>query len=150
MKLAFYRGTSPLSLLIKARTNGEFSHVEYLFSDGALFSSVIEDSGTRFTNSDDLTAHPKLWEVVDVGAVLNETALRAWCESKVGEKYGFVGDICLFLNIRDFDARHPFCSQVVLAGAQAQGVWKFTDPTRTTPEELYLIASACAEMRAAA
>lgn len=138
VKIAFDDGEDLLDLIIKARTNSEYSHCEFLFSDGMMWSSVV-GKGTRFATFS-ATVTDNRWTIVDVGTVLDEPQLRAWCEAHVGEKYGIVGDFCFLWDVPDFEIAKPFCSQALAEAARAQGVWTFLNPSETTPGDLYLVA----------
>lgn len=88
MQLAFYRGRGRfVDWLIKYWTQGRFSHVEVVFSDGMCYSSSPRDGGVRFKKID---LKDEKWDVLEVD-VGDETVVREWCKTQVGKGYDFLG-----------------------------------------------------------
>lgn len=155
MKLAFHHGgKSALDDLIRFRTNSPngagihagATHVSYLFQSGDLFSSDIATHGTAFTDGSELK-DAEHWQIVDLGDIVDEDLLREWCISHDHLSYGFVGDLCFLCDLKDFLPCRPFCSQVIVSGFQAQGVWTFLDPTESSPRQIQLMALAIQELQ---
>ena len=145
MKLAFYRGAKQFveeMILLRTGPGAEYCHVELLFADGTTFSSDLASGGTRFTDGASLRLHPERWTTVELGP-MDEAALRAWCSTRLGEKYGMVGCMCFLLDLPDVQAGHPFCSQVCVEALQeTQHIFGFLKPTATSPQELAFAAFA--------
>jgi hypothetical protein len=128
---AFFKGTSPglgaiLDWAIHEQTDGIYSHVELVFSDGRSASSV-GGAGVRFTtpgsiNFDDATR----WDLVDLTG-LDETAAIAWFTANAGKGYDYWGDARFVVGLLRPDTKDDFCSE---ACADALGFiegWRF-DP----------------------
>ena len=89
--------------------------MELLFSDGTCFSSSYLDGGTRFKKID---LKPGRWRRVAVrlNGPVQETALRAWCEERIGREYDWLGIIGFALPGRIQDSGKCYCSEVCAAG----------------------------------
>lgn len=152
MRLAFYRGpVSILGKIIEWRTNGTHCHVELVFEDGTTFSSFIngvldlDKPAVRYSTLATIQGKsPQDWDIVDLGPQ-DEAKAHAACAQYLGQRYDALGLADFFADIHDDDRTRKFCSCVVTLALQAIGLFPFLTATKTSPEELWAVASAYAE-----
>lgn len=163
IQLAFYRGSGNwFDKLVKARTNGERTHVELVFSPetepqrargyGLSFSSSQWDGGSRFKDIEyDLTK----WDMVPVNTVSGgaypsaafESAVRAWCAAHAGLKYDWRGILGFMVGKHDPGAKDRwFCSEICTAALQQGNVFTNLEPSETSPQSLWIAAKARQEV----
>lgn len=139
MKLAFYqaRGTW-VDRVIRWRTNGPYSHVELVFSDGVSFSAKPRE-GVRFTSLIQWIAGD--WFFVEIPAAYNEPLVRRWAERQLGKRYGYWELARFLFPFLPVLAGEKFCSQVCLnALKQTVREWGAIDPADVGPSKLALLA----------
>lgn len=141
---AFYKGTSSglfgvFDKLDHAWENGQYSHVELVFSDGVNASSVL-DGGVRFEQPGvEKFSDPTQWSLVEC-SMFDEATARAWFTANQGKKYDVWGDAHFVVGfIKQSDNRY-FCSEAV---ATALG---FTEGWRFDPNALYVTLARIHEM----
>ena len=138
MHLAFYKGNGGIfSRLIRRRTNGIYSHVEIVFSNGECFSSHEKDGGTRFAKFDLL---PQDWDLVKLPDWIDESKVRAWCENEKGKPYDWRAIVRFTFGIKMFNNDNWFCSEICCAAFQPQGLFSKLDPSATSPQDLWIAA----------
>lgn len=130
-RAAFFKGTSPglgavVDWAIKLQTEGSFSHVELVFSDGRSASSV-SGAGVRFTqpgtiNFNDATQ----WELIDLSG-LDEQSAIAWFTKNEGKGYDFLGDAHFVVGLIHHDSQDDFCSEACAYAMGFEQGWRF-DP----------------------
>lgn len=93
ISLAFKRGSGGLSDVIKARTGGEFSHVELWLGgpqSAAMCYSSREPVGTGFATLDLTDA--AIWKIVPIPATADQERNAYWfCLGDSGRPYDFIG-----------------------------------------------------------
>ncbi len=103
---------------------GKYVHVEFIFSDGACCSSSGriglngKPQGVRFAYLNLKLDH---WDIFECPLSEGlESKLRAWCESKVGRLYDFLG----IIGFRMFGVQDPdkdYCSEFLNHGLASIG-----------------------------
>lgn len=123
VRLAFYKGTSFTSKLIKWFTRGEYSHVGILFQDGTVIEAW-EPNGVRLSKSLGEVHEPGT--VVDIYGLADEVNFDCqreayyWVQGELGKPYDWAG-IFQFLTKGDRsrqECNHPekwFCSEISMA-----------------------------------
>lgn len=147
MQLAFKQnGTGFVSWMIRRRTNGKFSHVELVFSDGLSFSAHEFEGGTRFKRIK-YEAEPNFWELVPVRGIDSEQEahIRLWCEEQTGKGYDFRGIIRFFLGMKRDTNNTWYCSEVCLAALKVAGKFLHV-PDDASPQTLWIAARTAADL----
>jgi len=138
MRLAFYQAKGGfINRAIRWRTNGPFSHVELVFSDGVSFSAHAKE-GVRFTSL--INWAPGDWFYVAIPARYPEAAVRKWCSLQTGKRYGYWEIMRFLIPFLPPVAGEKFCSQVCTNALKHAGLWKDVDPVDVGPSELALMA----------
>ena len=123
MKLAFYRGKSIISRLIRWKTRGKYSHVAVMFDNGRILEAWQGTNSVRWINdlSDGHTPGTKV-DIYDIDTLLMEDAAFKFAEKQIGKEYGY-RTIAKFLTNTSGDNREAWiCSEIALAVAIAGGV----------------------------
>lgn len=130
-KAAFFKGTTPgltavIDWAIHTGTEGKYSHVELVFSDGRSGSS-IPGAGVRFStpgsiNFDDSTQ----WDLLDLTG-LDEAAAIACFNTNLGHGYDYAGDAHFAIDLIHHDANDDFCSEICGYATGFEEAWRF-DP----------------------
>jgi len=133
-RIAFYKGTRPgipgvYNYAVRAWTQGPYSHVELIFSDGLAGSSSFEDGGVRFKP---IQFDPARWDIIELPAEW-EAYARAYFEkrAKAGMKYDVRGNVHFVIGFVKGSDDREFCSEA------AAGALRFIDPWRYHPNTLY-------------
>jgi uncharacterized protein YycO len=131
MKAAFFKGRSSgimglFDIADHAWMEGEFSHVELLFSDGRSASSVA-GSGVRFTapGSIDFT-DPTQWELVDCSSLDEQAAIDCF-NKNLGNGYDYRGDAHFVIGFIQHDSKDDLCSEICAYATGFEQAWRF-DP----------------------
>jgi uncharacterized protein YycO len=122
MKLAFYKGKSITSRLIRWKTRGEYSHVAVIFDDGRVLEAWQGTNSVRWIKSLS-DGHTPGTEVVifDIDAPVNEEAALKFAESQIDKPYGY-RTILKFLTNTSGDNKDAWiCSEIALAICIAGG-----------------------------
>jgi len=123
MKLAFYKGTSLVSRLIRWKTRGKYSHVAVIFNNGKILEAWQGTNSVRWISSlsDGHTPGTKV-DIFDIDTLLMEGAAEKFAKSQVGKEYGY-RTILKFLSNTSGDNKDEWiCSEIALAIAIAGGV----------------------------
>lgn len=147
MKFAFYKGGQAIiSRIIRRRTNGEYSHVELVFSDGTSFSSHEAEGGVRFKRID-YEKEAKDWTLIELPFIApsGEEEIRKWCELKAGKRYDWRAIARFAFGIKMFENDFWFCSEITLAAVQIKKQFAWMVPAATSPQTLYIAARAAIE-----
>jgi hypothetical protein len=136
--LLFYKGTKAENpdttiwdRVICLVTGSRFSHIELsVRSYGTVhdcYSSSTRDNGVRFARIDISSDH---WVQVPISKAVDIT----WLNTKLGQKYDYIGLIGSVLNVNWFYSKRKwFCSELIAA---ALGL---SDPEFYTPEDLFKV-----------
>lgn len=134
MQLWFYQAKygNSLDKLIAFWTQGPFSHVELVFSNGDCLSSSVRDGGVRFKQIP-LT---EKWIVIDLGGDDREAAIRDWATKEVGKKYYYWGTICVALGIpSQHSSGKWYCSELI---SYIMNSYQFAKmPVNLSPNDIY-------------
>jgi uncharacterized protein YycO len=124
MLIALFKGSGPVSWLIKKQTRSPYSHAALILSDGRCLEAWHNPSGVRVGPMDVL--HPKanadFFRVVLPDSMDRE--LERWALSQVGKKYDYTS-VLRFVTRRQETRRSTgrwFCSELVFAGYHRMGV----------------------------
>lgn len=123
MKLAFYKGTSLISRLIRWKTRGEYSHVAVMFDDGRILEAWQGTNSVRWITSlsNGHTEGTKV-DIFDIDTLLMEDAALKFAKAQIGKPYGY-RTIFKFLTNTSGDNKNAWiCSEIALATAIAGGV----------------------------
>lgn len=115
LRVAFYKGKGKLvDRIIRLVTNGKYSHCEFLFPDGRMFSAdAWSKSQVRFTTDYNLDN----WDIVRIDISTEQMAkLLKWCEFKSDSKYDWLGVIRFVIPFIPQDPDKWFCSELCAAG----------------------------------
>lgn len=123
MKLAFYKGKSIISRLIRWKTRGEYSHVAVMFDDGRILEAWQGTNSVRWIKSlsDGHTAGTVV-DIYDIDALVMEDAALKFAESQIGKQYGYRTILKFLSNTSGDDKDEWICSEIALAIAIAGGV----------------------------
>lgn len=132
MKAAFYYACygNTWDRVVSMGTNGPFSHVELVFSNGQWFSSSPRDGGVRFKRIIPFINH---WVFVDVSR-FDEDEMYKRAQKYIGRKYDWVGVLPppgIFMPGRSF------CSDVVTLVLRGGGWKEKTWSKAINPNKLY-------------
>lgn len=149
MQIAFYKGKgSWVSWCIRKRTNGCYSHVEAVFSDGRSFSSHETEGGVRFKDID-YVKDAADWDLFEFDvSPEDEAVMRKWAEIKAGKRYDFRAIARYLLGMEMPENDRLFCSETMVDMAHQIGRLKFLKASATSPVALWIAFSAMAEDRA--
>lgn len=141
MQIAFYKGEGRLfDKLIRWWTGGKYSHCELVFSDNTWFSADAWENKVRYTSFDYNVTN---WDFVTL--TLNskeELGVRAWCDSKVGKKYDWLGVVlCQVLKVGIENPDRYWCSEVCARALQWVGKLPQVKATSLSPEGLHKVLS---------
>lgn len=131
-RIAFYKTVPPgwrglYNRLIRWWDQSPYSHVELIFSDGAMASSSWMDGGVRIKTG--VVPTPGHWDIFDLPPEL-EPAARAWFEQHKGQPYDLWTQLHFVWGpIRD-DRSSWFCSEA------CAGALGFSEPWRFSPGAL--------------
>lgn len=122
--------------MIRMWTRGPYSHVEFMFSDGAWFGSSPREGGCRYSN---IALDTSKWDFVKIDVTEEqEKVIRAWCNNQNGKGYDWTG---IFLSqIFTFNVDDPkkwFCSELCTAGLKLIGRFEKVVPESVHPNKLY-------------
>jgi len=128
---AFFKGHSAgimglFDIADHAWMEGEFSHVELVFSDGRS-ASAVAGVGVRFTapGSIDFTDTTQ-WELVDL-SMLDEQAAIDCFDKNLGKGYSYRGDLHFIIGFVEHDKNDDFCSEICAYATGFEQAWRF-DP----------------------
>ncbi len=132
---AFYKGTRPgipglYNRLVRAWEQGNYSHVELVFSDGMCASASFEDKGVRFKK---IAMDPERWDLVLLPKHL-ELGARLWFIQRAGKvKYDLLGQLRFLIMPISVgnNLRRVWCSEAVAAALEIPNPW------RLGPNSLY-------------
>jgi uncharacterized protein YycO len=142
MKLAFYKGTSWVSKLIRWQTRGKYSHVGVLMDDGGIFEAW-HVGGMRYNGTMSI-AHGAGTEVdiYDVPGMTSKEKrdVEQFLARECGKGYDFRG-VARFISHRNDETPAEkdrwFCSEVVMAAFCYAGLRLLnTAPFMVSPEVL--------------
>jgi uncharacterized protein YycO len=131
MKAAFFKGHSTgiagiFDIADHLWMEGDYSHVELVFSDGRSASSVLSN-GVRFTTPGSIDfSDATQWDLLDLPGV-DEAAAIAWFNAHAGEPYDVTGDLHFILGFISHEDGHKFCSFACGAACRFEQAWRF-DP----------------------
>lgn len=136
-RVAFYKGTRPgipgvYNRAVRAWTQGPYSHVELVFSDGWSASSSFEDGGVRFKRID---YAPARWDFIELPAEWEPYALEYFEQRNHKVRYDLVGNLHFVIGLVGHSAPREFCSESVA------GALRFEQPWRYHPNTLYSAVS---------
>lgn len=123
---AFYKSTRPglqglYNIVVRAVTQGKYSHCELIFSDGLAASASFLDGGVRFKRID---FDPEHWDFIELPAHL-ESVARAWFELNEGKGYDILGNIrFLFFPVPEQRDKY-MCSESIGSSVGLIEAWRF-------------------------
>jgi uncharacterized protein YycO len=123
MKLAFYRGKSIVSKLIRWKTRGVYSHVAVMFDNGKILEAWQGTDSVRWIDS--LANGHRAGTLIDiytVDAPIDEERAFRFAESQIGKEYGYRTIAKFLTNTSGDDPDEWICSEIALAVAAAGGV----------------------------
>lgn len=132
----FYKGTRPgtagiYNRLVRARGDGNYSHVELGFSNGVAASSSFEDKGTRFKTIDFSDGN---WDYVDLPAAWEPFAYKWFTQAvKINRGYDLMGNVHIALGFVPNSKDKFFCSEAVGAAL------RIDEAFRLEPNALYVV-----------
>lgn len=90
MKVAFYKGKSLTSKLIKWKTRGPYSHASIIFGNGDILEAWESTNSVRYIKnlSDGHTPGTEV-DIFDITLPVDETAARAFADAQLGKKYEY-------------------------------------------------------------
>jgi len=123
MRLAFYKGKSLVSRLIRWKTRGKYSHVAIMFDDGRILEAWHAPSSVRWIKSlcDGHTAETPV-DIFTITPDLDEVAAIEFAQRQVGKEYGFLKILKFLTNTSGDNPDTRICSEIALAVARAGGV----------------------------
>lgn len=134
--------------LIKMKTVGDITHVEFVFPDKVTsFSADENDGGCRFR--DDLPfTNEKIWKLFPIELTdeqLNE--VQKWCQLKAGKSYDKWGVIKFYIGrVSDKEDKYLFCSEAVGRIMHLIGRWKWKNPAALSPLTIHDMMMALQEV----
>jgi uncharacterized protein YycO len=117
VKLAFYKGTSWVSLAIRWQTRGRYSHVGVVTPDGKIIESwhrggVLKNASLGMRH--DPQTEVDIYSVTGLNRMQNASVLE-FMENQLGKKYDFLS-VARFISRREVDDQEKwFCSELVMA-----------------------------------
>lgn len=118
------------------RLNGSwryrYSHCEFVFSDGQMFSSSGRDKAVRFKPF----PGGEHWHVVDLPTI-NESAIRAGCYKYVGKDYDYLGALGYVLPWKMENPNELFCSELLSSVMLDKGISLGYSPFEIGPQKFY-------------
>ena len=118
------------------RLNGtwkyRYSHCEFVFSDGQMFSSSGRDKAVRFKPFPG-GSH---WHVVNLPDV-DESSVRAGCLKYVDKKYDYLGALGYLFPFTMENHDKLFCSEVLASVLLDKGISLGLKPSDIGPQKLY-------------
>ena len=147
MRVAFYKSsvggisdkvvawwTSPFSDKFNGEWKTGYSHVEFVFHDGLMFSASPVAGKCRFAEFSGSSS----WDVVTINMEpLVEDTVRSFCKNLEGLKYDYLGILGFVFGNPDSGDRW-FCSEVVSAGLKIVGELPYeVTPSTISPNKLY-------------
>lgn len=114
MILAFYKGKSIVSKLIRWFTRGDYSHVAVMFNDGFIVEAWHNPSKVRTISH--LGEGHEVGTVVDLYEVhlKDEYAARLECVKSLGLKYDFLGVLGFVARWTKGSKSKLFCSELAM------------------------------------
>ena len=136
MKVAFFKGTGIIDLLIRFYTFSKYSHCELLFNDGSWFG--CKPNGDTKTNYRSRIINDK-WDFIELNITLEEEKkIKIWCDNEVGCSYDWKG---IFLSqILPFGEQSRdkwFCSEICVEALQVIGKLLGITSWKISPGKLY-------------
>mgnify|MGYP003388997292 CR=1 FL=1 len=123
MQLAFYKGKSIISKLIRWKTRGVYSHVAVVFSKYDVLEAWQGTNSVRWIKS--LSAGHTSGtpvDIFDLDAEVDIKAALAFAQAQIGKKYGY-RTILKFLTGTSDDSQNDWiCSEIALAIVRAGDV----------------------------
>lgn len=140
IRLAFYRGTSLVSKLIRWQTRGRYSHVGVILQDGGIIEAW-QNGGVRYNATIGMVHDPAtpvdLYSIPTLTRAQNADILQ-WLKQQCGLGYDFRG-VFRFLTRTGapIDRKRWFCSELVAAAFGRHGITLInTNPAKVSPEVL--------------
>jgi hypothetical protein len=133
------------SRAIELKTGSPFSHVEMWLTgprENATCFSSREPNGTGYANIN--LSDPLLWTIIEIPATPEQMEYISWfCEGTGMKDYDFWGILGFVWPWGTHDDHDRFCSEWCTECLQrCLGLWPCVKPWRTSPGDLYKLASA--------
>lgn len=142
MQAIFFKGTrkgsaGEIDRMIRALTNGPYSHSALLFSDGKIGEATnVDEAGVRIRVAK-LPLNTDGWDIVDLPE-FNERHARDWFIAHLGEPYDYDGALRMSDPTLHQDPGAWYCSEAVMA---ALGITD-SKPSQSTSNTLYAYLTA--------
>lgn len=125
--------------LIKLKTVGDKTHVEFVFEDKKTsFSSDENDGGCRFRDNLDFSDE-KVWTLFPIE--VSEEKLKEvikWCQLKAGKPYDKLGVIKFYIGrVTKEEGGYLFCSEAIGFIMHMLGRWKWKNPSALSPQTCF-------------
>jgi uncharacterized protein YycO len=147
--LQFLQGTGLDSQLIEWYGGGpRYSHVDTVMPDGTLLGSRLPD-GVRVRDA----AYTGTQETLKISIPCSDAitaSYYAFLNSQLGKPYDCEGILAFVLGRDWSDPESWFCSELVAAGLQQSGYFRFplaSTSNKITPPDLILVLSALTEVK---
>lgn len=122
--------------LIKLWTRSDYCHVEFIFPDGRMFSSV-PGIGTRFTENFN-EADYYIKELTLTNKQIN--TLWDFCYEELNCDYDWKGIfLSQIVSMSREDSEKWFCSEIVTKGLEVVGILKGVIPYKNSPQDVFKI-----------
>ena len=138
--IAFYRGTSLISRIIRKFTWGEFSHVAYMFEDGRVIEAWHRGGvQERKSYHDGHTAGTRIerYQIEGMTVMQEELFVQA-LRHEIGCKYDLKGIVGFIRRRAINDMNKWFCSELIMQKLKDVGIEFLLriKPYQTSPTEL--------------
>lgn len=139
IRLAFYKGRSLTSRLIKWQSWGQYSHVGVLLEDDSIIEAwqdggVLHNAHIGMRHSPDTEV-----DIYEIPKLTKEQSIKAFnfLKEQCGKRYDFLG-VARFLSRREVDNKNKwFCSELAAAGLAYAGYPLLnTKPRKISPTVL--------------
>ncbi|MEW4983088.1 MAG: hypothetical protein AB1Y26_07635 [Cycloclasticus sp.] len=123
MRLAFYKGKSLSSRLIRRKTRGKYSHVGIIFSDGRILEAWFSTNSVRWIDnlSDGHTEGTEV-DIFEINGQVDEAAGLKFALKQVGMPYGHMKIIRFMTYTNRGNPFNWICSEIALALVRTAGV----------------------------
>ena len=123
MKLAFYKGNSLVSHLIRWKTRGPYSHVAVMFDNGGILEAWQGSDSVRWIDSlSDGHTPGTAVDVYSVNVGYDELDAYLFARSKVGQPYGYRTVLKFLTYTSGDDPASWICSEIALEVVRKAGV----------------------------
>lgn len=128
LRIAFYKGIRPglagvYSHGVRFITSSQYSHCEFIFSDGMSASSSFSDGGVRFK---EIEYDTERWDIIELPNA-DENLVRTWFVKHEGAKYDLLGNAHFVFGFIGHSRNRWFCSEALAAALGFPNPWRF-DP----------------------